>query len=199
MPRKIEFDPHEVLRKAISTFWKNGFQATSIGDLEKEIGISRFSIYNTFGDKEGLLLACLELYTRLTREMLEQKLNGGIEAIEKFLQSFALADRGADESCYGCLVVNTILESPRMSQQVRGKIKVYRQTVKQALYDALLYSQQRGELRENLDLSDCADYLLSAISGLVITNRWEQDKRASEKPVRVLLALLNSWKTQKSS
>ena len=194
MARTKEFDPQEVLQKAVCTFWKHGYKGTSISDLEKAIGITRFSIYNTWGDKEGLLLASFNLYARWTTEKLEKELSGGIEDIERFIPTLADPEREPFEGRYGCLIVNTILEAPGMSQKVIDEIKAYRKLMKQAFLDALRRSQEWGELREDLNLDDCADYLLSTINGLVTTNRLEQDKKASAPAVRVLLDVLKSWK-----
>lgn len=52
MGRQKEFDCDEVLHKAMEVFWARGYQATSIRDLVKHMGINRQSIYDTFGDKQ---------------------------------------------------------------------------------------------------------------------------------------------------
>ena len=79
-----------------------------------------------------------------------------------------------------------------MSTQVIDLVKASCQLIKQALLPALRFSQQQGKLRENLNLENCADYLLSAINGLVVTNRLEQDKTASASSVAILIEILKS-------
>jgi AcrR family transcriptional regulator len=43
-----------VIEKAMSLFWRNGYQNTSVRMLEKEMGINQFSIYASFGNKHGV-------------------------------------------------------------------------------------------------------------------------------------------------
>src|SRR5947207_627592 len=54
MARHKEFDRDETLQKAMEVFWSRGYEAASIGDLVKHMGINRQSLYDTFGDKHTL-------------------------------------------------------------------------------------------------------------------------------------------------
>lgn len=194
MPRKKAFDPSKVLRKAMMTFWQHGYETTSICDLEQALGITRFSIYSTFKDKEGLLLASLDLYVEQAQQFLDRMLDGGIDSIEKFLQSFSDPSGGLSESCHGCLIINMILEGPEIGDGVRTRVRSHLKDVKQTIIGALQRAQQRQEIRADLNLEDCADYLVSAMSGFNIMNRLTQDKRASEAAVRTAIDLIQSWR-----
>ena len=59
MPRPKEFDPQEVLDKAVDLFWRQGYEFTSIQDLVDHLGINRASLYETFGDKHQLFLGAI--------------------------------------------------------------------------------------------------------------------------------------------
>lgn len=195
MPRTKAFDPSQVLQKAMMTFWQYGYETTSIRDLEQALGITRFSIYSTFQDKEGLLLASLTLYIERVQQFFDRILDdGGIDAIETLLQSFSDPSRGFSESCYGCLVVNMILEGPQIGNEVQTRVQSHLQYTKQTLTGALQRAQQRQEIRADLNLGDCVDYLMSAMSGFNIVNRFAGDKRASQGAVRIAIDLIQSWK-----
>lgn len=43
----------------MALFWRNGYETTSIQMLEKEMGINKFSIYSSFGNKEGVFIESL--------------------------------------------------------------------------------------------------------------------------------------------
>lgn len=60
MARPLEFDRCAAIAKAREVFHAHGYEAASIDDLTTALGISRASLYNSFGDKRGLLLATLE-------------------------------------------------------------------------------------------------------------------------------------------
>ena len=55
MARQKEFDCEDALQEAMEVFWSRGYQAASIEDLVKHMGINRQSLYDTFGDKHGAL------------------------------------------------------------------------------------------------------------------------------------------------
>ena len=65
MARQKEFHRGEVLHKAMEVFWTRGYEAASIQDLVKHMGINRQSMYDTFGDKHSLFLEALDHYREI--------------------------------------------------------------------------------------------------------------------------------------
>ena len=51
----------ELVRKALDTFYRNGFHATGMDMIASETGVSKTSIYKHFRTKEDLILAVLRL------------------------------------------------------------------------------------------------------------------------------------------
>ena len=64
MARPREFDEERALRGAMHLFWKKGFDAASIPDLLNATGLSRSSLYHTFGYKQSLFDSAIRLYLR---------------------------------------------------------------------------------------------------------------------------------------
>ncbi|TDF37515.1 TetR/AcrR family transcriptional regulator [Alteromonadaceae bacterium M269] len=62
--RKLEFDKQASLEKAMRIFWENGYSATSLSVLIRELGISKPSLYNTFGNKDSLFTMCFQHYVK---------------------------------------------------------------------------------------------------------------------------------------
>ncbi|SDQ82237.1 TetR/AcrR family transcriptional regulator [Actinopolyspora saharensis] len=58
----------QILRTAEEVFATRGYQAASMDDIAQRVGLSKPMLYEYFGSKDGLLLACLE---RAKRELLE--------------------------------------------------------------------------------------------------------------------------------
>src|SRR4051812_20290971 len=54
------YDQATVLRRAIELFNQQGYDATSIGDLARELGITKSAIYHHVPSKEALLAAALD-------------------------------------------------------------------------------------------------------------------------------------------
>ena len=59
-PRK--FDPDDVLDKVIDVFWELGYDASDTETLSRRAGLTKPSLYNTFGSKEDLFIAALNRY-----------------------------------------------------------------------------------------------------------------------------------------
>jgi AcrR family transcriptional regulator len=57
-----QFDHDTVVDRAMTLFWRQGYGGTSIHDLEKATRLRRGSLYNAFGDKQGLFVAALKRY-----------------------------------------------------------------------------------------------------------------------------------------
>src|SRR5258705_12501365 len=68
-------------------FWRKGYTATSIEDLAETLGLSRSSLYGTFGDKHRLFLEALKFYSERVISATAQTLNeassplAGIQAL----------------------------------------------------------------------------------------------------------------------
>lgn len=62
MARPVEFDLEHVLDRALGAFWNLGYEGCSFQNLTTETGLSRQSIYNAFGDKDGIFQAAITHY-----------------------------------------------------------------------------------------------------------------------------------------
>ena len=58
----------EILEAAERIFGERGYQGTSMDDVAAEVGVSKPLIYQYYGSKDGLFLACL---ARLRAQLLE--------------------------------------------------------------------------------------------------------------------------------
>src|SRR5262245_25298773 len=64
MGRPREFDADDALQTALELFWRKGYEGTSINDLTDSMGITKPSLYGTFGNKEELFRMALERYEK---------------------------------------------------------------------------------------------------------------------------------------
>lgn len=112
MPRHEQFDTNDVLMRAMNLFWRQGYQATSMTDLAKVMGLGRASIYNEFGNKHGLFVRALRHYDKVWRENWLADLTKSSSPRQAILDVFEAAIDAclADGSRDGCLLINTALE-----------------------------------------------------------------------------------------
>src|SRR5580658_5487619 len=64
--RPRAYDPDAALERAMETFWKTGYAATSLDDLSAATGMNRPSLYAAFGDKQHIYV---KAYRRYRAEM----------------------------------------------------------------------------------------------------------------------------------
>ena len=121
--RQKEYDRQKVLSAATNLFWEKGYQGTSMNELVEVTGVHRRSLYDDFGDKEALFLACIDQYlgeagaataATLGREPI------GIKNVEEFFGD--RSEYAATRDCKGCLLVNTVIEEEMVSQKVSRKV-----------------------------------------------------------------------------
>jgi AcrR family transcriptional regulator len=112
MARTQGFDREVVVRAARTLFWRAGFEGASVPALEEATGLSRSSIYNTFGSKRGLFDAAVQSYLDEVIRPRLRPLKAESVAPEAVLTYFdglreALTRAGSMSATSGCLLINT--------------------------------------------------------------------------------------------
>ena len=90
MSRPRQYDREEVLEKTTDLFWERGFEATSMNEVVARTGLNKHSLYNEFGDKEGLFLLCIDQYVNKSIKVLSEILTKkplGLGNIETFFDN----------------------------------------------------------------------------------------------------------------
>lgn len=170
--RPQQFDPDEVLDRAMGVFWRHGYEGSSLAELEAGTGANRSTLYNSFGGKRGLFLDALSQYTRRLGEQMLAPLEDGDEGLadlHAFLERFAAQLEGP-AGPDGCLMVNTMTELAGSDPAVVSQVDVYLERSRAALRAALRRAAQRGEIRE-AGQEARADALLALVLGINATAR----------------------------
>jgi len=102
----------ELVRKALSIFYRDGFHATGMDTLAAETGVSKTSMYKHFRTKEELILAVLRLRdeqfcNRIFRRMEELADTPRAQLLALF---DALAEWFAEPGFQGCMFVKASAE-----------------------------------------------------------------------------------------
>lgn len=173
MARPKEFDPDKALDAAVRVFWRQGFEATSIENLVTELGISRQSLYETFGSKERLYQLSLARYCRRQADALLELLAapGPLAPLLEVLLNSIVDEMVADCECKGCFVVNAAAERAPAEVQTRERVTEQFALVESAFESAFHRAQTSGELRADANPRSLARFLLAAVNGLRILGK----------------------------
>ena len=193
MPRLREFDTDDVLDAAMATFWRQGFEATSIEDLVSATGLSRASMYHAFGSKEGLFLATLDHYIdNVNRKRLALLADpvAPRQAIHRFFDNLVEFSAG-DGRWLGCLLTNSAIELGPKSRDVELKLVAAFDRVERALEDAIRRAQAAGEISGDKDPVGLARFLMSTINGLRVMARSRPDKERLRDVATLALQVLD--------
>ncbi|MEW2346182.1 MULTISPECIES: TetR/AcrR family transcriptional regulator [unclassified Streptomyces] len=191
MARTREFDTEAAVGRAMELFWTRGYEATSVRDLTRELGIGQGSLYAAFGGKEGLYQAALTHYRTTLAAAALRTLEEGTDArsvIRSLLvERVRIAVEGGGR---GCLAVNAACERLPESPEVRRAVRDMQDASRDALAEVLRAARERGEIEPRHDPRTLAAYLVTFLNGLLVSAKVTPDARALEPLVEVALVAL---------
>lgn len=177
MARTKEFDPDIALDAALDLFWLQGYDATSLPDLLDAMGLSRSSLYRTYGDKHALFLKALERYTQQEVKKQELIVNSTIQvcdAIKKILDQI-VQEAVEDKRMRGCFLTNTMTELP-YDNEVSELLTVSRLASANFYQTLIQKGQQQGTLSTVHSPEALADFLFATILGIRVLARNTRDR-----------------------
>ena len=195
MARPREFDFNKALGAAMLLFWERGYEATSVDDLLRRMGINRASLYAAFGEKRALFVQSLRLYEKQYgyQELLERARQGSPkQAIKKlFEETIKAQTETPPKDRRGCLMQNTALELAPHDADIRRIVRENTEKCHAVLIRVLELAKEKGELNQTpREISNLAWFLfasLSAIRSLGKTGLNETALRAvSDNALRLL-------------
>jgi TetR/AcrR family transcriptional repressor of nem operon len=190
MGRPREFDVDDVIDRAKELFWKQGFHATSISDLSRELHLGPASLYAAFGSKGGIYERALERYcgeqagALIAALEVEGDLRATLRHILIELMQMDLADPR------GCVLVNAATER-HDHPATRDRVSATFATVESALTGALERARARGELAPDKDPAALARFLLTFIQGLRVIGQAGLGQAFAESAIESALAALD--------
>lgn len=173
MGRPREFDVDEALRRAMDAFWAKGYEATSLTDLTKAMGVQKASLYGTFGDKHKLFTAALTRYAHDGIQRLREALDRPDAPLDAVRDLFhAMVDNTvAPKGKRGCFCVNAAVELAPQDPAVGEIVREHVRGMEQVFAEALERARKLGVLRKDVDVAQASSYLVSLIFGLHVMSK----------------------------
>jgi TetR/AcrR family transcriptional repressor of nem operon len=193
MARPREFDVNAALERAMDVFWSKGYEATSLDDLCEATGLSRSSLYATFGNKRDLLLHTVDRYierrTPNIRAVLARQPNihEGIAALlREFIDQIV---SGAGRR--GCFLGNCAAELPRSDRTALARVRRGLARTEETFREALARAAARGELPVAADVDALARFLTASFQGLRLVGKVNPDRAVLEDIAATILRCLD--------
>jgi len=193
MARPRTFDEAEALDAAIGCFWRRGYSATSMRDLEAEMGIGSASLYNVFCDKRTLFLRALDRYLDGTMRERIGRLERTLppkEAVTVFIGE--IVERSLnDPERRGCMLVNAAAEIAPHDAEFGREISSRLEELQGFFRRMIAKARADGSVPPERDPSEIARLMLGVVLGIRVLARARPDRALLKGIARSALALLD--------
>ena len=164
--RPRQFDPEQAIATAQQLFHEKGYDAVSVADLTRALGINPPSFYAAFGSKAGLYQRILDRYAASGAIPLASILGAGRPLAQSLAEVLLEAARyyARDEAATGCLVLEgTRCNDPEARDAARGYHLAAQAFIRDSI--AARYPDQADGL---------ADFVCTTMAGLSASARHGQ-------------------------
>jgi AcrR family transcriptional regulator len=175
-----------VLLAAVKIFNQRGFHATSLDDVAQSLGISKPTIYHYLGNKEQVLLTCVEEGLNqliAAAEEISQKNSSGYARLREFLYAYGL--RNLDD--FGRCVILT--SDDALSAEGLKQFKALKKRVQQMLIELI----QAALDDQSIDSRHDAKTLALTLSGAINWSaKWyvEGGAKSKEQTIHDMIDIL---------
>jgi AcrR family transcriptional regulator len=114
----------QIIDAARRCFYERGITATGVDTIAAAAGVSKRTLYNHFASKDDLVLAYIEVREHRWRKILEERLEGVADPIDRILVYFDVYfDLPYDEDFRGCAFINAAAEIPDADSQALERLR----------------------------------------------------------------------------
>lgn len=184
------FDPDATLETVARLFWRRGMAATGVQDVVNATGLSRSSLYATYGGKQQLHLAALTRYVEQRSQPVFRLLaedERGLAAVAAFFGGLIEARTAGEYARWGCMITNAHVGGEDADPEVRAVLDRHHQELRDALRLALMTAQCRGQLAASADPALAAEFLALLAYGVNLRSRAGADARELHRTVDAAL------------
>lgn len=170
--RPLSFDRQQALEQAMLTFWRHGYETSSISDLTAAMGISAPSLYTAYGDKKQLFLEAMQLYAGAPYDMEQAMAEAPTAraAAQRMLVAAAAAFTG-ERTPRGCLLASATASGSSASADVQAAVAEVRRGICARLKDRIERDIRQGLLPAQTDGQSLATLVIALIQGMSVLAR----------------------------
>jgi TetR/AcrR family transcriptional repressor of nem operon len=173
MSRTKAFDVDDALERAKNLFWARGYEATSMEDLLKAMGINRGSFYDTFQSKHALMLEALRRYDRDDRVKAFDAIANGLPPRDAILAVFySRLDMFDDpRQRYGCFLINSAIEMAPRDAAIAQIVQEAFDDMARFFTRLVKLGQKAGQINTHRNSTQTGRLLLNHLLGILVLLR----------------------------
>ena len=193
MARTKDFDEIEVLGKAIDLFWHKGYNGTSMQDLVDGLGISRSSLYDTYGNKHTLFVKALESYQMRANEKISQLISqpAPVKETIKNLLEYMTSELLGDKNHKGCFMVNAEVEVAPHDKAISQIVCNKDLQMEDTFYMLIKKGQESGEITGGHDARALARFIFNTVKGMQVSSKTTADKAIFADIIKTAVTVLD--------
>ncbi|KKC34827.1 TetR/AcrR family transcriptional regulator [Devosia psychrophila] len=176
--RPLSFDREQALEQAMLTFWRHGYETSSISDLTAAMGITAPSLYTAYGDKKQLFLEAMRLYAGSPYDMEQALVEAPTsrDAAQRMLIAAAEAFTG-ELTPRGCLLASATASGSGASADVQSEVAQVRREIQSRLQNRIDRDVAQALLPVGTDSHSLATLVIALIQGMSVLARDGTDRR----------------------
>lgn len=194
-PRRIgrppSFDRAVALEQAMLLFWRHGYEATSLSDLTRALGVTAPSIYSAFGNKKGLFLEAVSLYLSggSSPTAIIDAAPSARDAAQVLMEGAAIAYTG-EETPPGCMLATSAISVSAEAADVQAHLSAIRNGVEAHLRARIQAEVADGTLPPHTDAEILAAHTTAIIQG---SSTLARDGASRDKLLRIARSAMTAW------
>ncbi|KYG18855.1 TetR family transcriptional regulator [Bradyrhizobium sp. AT1] len=198
MGRPREFDAETALDQAMEVFWRHGYEGATIAQLTEAMGINPPSLYACFGNKEGLLKAALDRYTKLRGVWMDEVVAAPTARAVAERMLMGIADKQTDPANPpGCLLVQGGIACGTGSENVPFELATRRAQNEDQLRDRFVRAKAEGDLKPSSDPAALARYVSAVAVGMGVMASSGADREALRQVASVAVQAVEAQSAPK--
>lgn len=167
--RPPAFNHEEALEKAMETFWRFGYEGTSMAALIEAMDMNKPSIYAAFGNKETLFNKALDKYVAGPSAFVSEAMAEptSYQVVKMFLTK-AVELLTEYSNPRGCMIVQGALSCGPEAEMIQKKLISYRVSLEENFKKRFELSKASGDLPEDTNSSALAKYVTTIHQGISV-------------------------------
>lgn len=184
MARAANYDRDAALEAAMGLFWRKGYHATSLKDLEAALHLKPGSIYAAFESKENLYLLALKRYFERSRKGFRAAMERAASPLDGLAEHFRAYARLAPEDAtrQACMLTKTLVDTKSTDPKIAEATQDYLDQMRGEFTAAFESARAAGDLPPDAD----PDRLARRFQANVTALRVELHRGAPQEVIRDL-------------